>query len=58
MVAIASVTENETLRKKVLQQTETIIADFGQLLTSVHDRLVKGNILDEKIFNFGIGVWK
>ena len=42
VVSIASVTENEQLRKKVLHQTDQIIQDFAQLLSSLHDRLIKG----------------
>ena len=44
VVSIASVTENDQLRKKVLHQTDQIIQDFAQLLSSLHDRLIKGNL--------------
>ena len=38
----ASVTANKELRVKILHQTEQIVQDFAQLLSNIHDRLVKG----------------
>ena len=42
VIQAASVTENKELRVKVLHQTDQIVQDFAQLLSNVHDRLVKG----------------
>ena len=42
VIQAASVTENNELRVKVLHQTDQIVQDFAQLLSNVHDRLVKG----------------
>ena len=51
VTSIASVTENETLRKKVLQQSNSIVSDFSHLLTAVHDRLVKGTHIFSRFFS-------
>ena len=35
-------TENETLRAKVLTQTNQVVADFTNILTNLHDRIIQG----------------
>ena len=48
VVACAQVTENSTLREKVLSQTTQIVSDFSSILSNLHDRVVQG-IFKQKI---------